>query len=377
MNNEKSIVVAGHICLDITPVFPPEKAANVGEILAPGKLILMDGVSIHVGGAVGNTGLALRKIGVNACLMGKMGNDSFGDLILKLLSEYESEKGMIVKENAESSYSVVLAIPGLDRMFLHSAGVNDTFAATDLDFLTIAQSTIFHFGYPQTLKMMYQNEGTGLVQMLEKVKALNVPISLDMVALDSKSEGAKEDWSKIAEKMLPFVDFFVPSIEELCNTLDPERYREWLEKADGGDITEIISLAEIKALGEESMALGAKVVFIKCGAAGIYYQTTSSDKMRPLCEKLNLRLDDWADKEGFETSFMPRRVASATGAGDTCIAAFLASVLREDKLEKAVQLAAAQGACCVEEYDSLSGLRTLDELEMKIQQGWRKNKQIK
>ena len=373
MAREKNIVVAGHICLDITPVFPPDKVANVGEVLIPGKLILMDGVSLHVGGSVGNTGLALRKIGVDACLMGKIGKDAFGDMILGLLKKYQGEKGMIIDEAVESAYSVVLAIAGLDRMFLHSMGANDTFVADDLDFSTIAESTLFHFGYPQALKMLYQNQGEELIKMLEKVKALGVPISLDMVILDPKSAGAKENWLKIAEKMIPLVDFFVPSAEELCYTLDQERYQGWMEKAKGKDIEEIISMEDIEALGEQSIELGAKVVFIKCGAAGVYYRTATASKMTDLCEKLHLNLADWADKKGFETSYVPRRVASATGAGDTCIAAFLAAVLREDKLEKAVQLAVAQGACCVEEYDSLSGLKSLEELEDKIQLGWQKN----
>lgn len=373
MKNEKNIVVAGHICLDITPVFPQHKVANVGEILAPGKLILMDGVSLYVGGAVGNTGMALRKIGIDACLMGKVGDDAFGEMILGLLKEYQGEKGMIVDADSDSSYTVVLAIAGIDRIFLHDSGANDTFSTSDLDFLKIADATIFHFGYPQMLKQMYQNQGAEFIQMLEKVKDLDVPVSLDMVVLDPKSEGAKEDWHAITEKALPLVDFFVPSVEELCYALDYKRYQELLAEANGGDITEIVSREDIKALGEKSIELGAKVVFIKCGAAGIYYKTTTLDKMTALCEKLNLNVEDWADKEGFEASYVPRRVASATGAGDTCIAAFLASILREDKLEKAVQLATAEGACCVEEYDSLSGLKTLDELEEKIQQGWDKN----
>lgn len=373
MAKVKNVVVAGHICLDITPVFPQHEVGNVGEVLASGELVLMDGVSIHVGGAVGNTGMALRKMGIDALLMGKIGKDSFGDIILKLLAKYRGGKGMIIDKDAESSYSVILSIPGLDRTFLHSVGVNDTYSVADLDFEMISRAAIFHFGYPQTLKTLYKNEGEELIGMLEKVKALDVPISLDMVALDPKSEGAKEDWTKIAEKMLPLVDFFAPSIEELYSTLEPARYQELLIEAKGQEITEIISREDIKALGEKSIELGAKVVFIKCGAAGVYYKTTSADKMMKLCEKLNLRLEEWADKEGFETSYIPRRIALATGAGDTCIAAFLASILREDQLEKAVQLAVAQGACCVEEYDSLSGLKTLAELEKKIQQGWAKN----
>ena len=33
----KKVIVAGHICLDITPVFPDKKVSWVREMLAPGK----------------------------------------------------------------------------------------------------------------------------------------------------------------------------------------------------------------------------------------------------------------------------------------------------------------------------------------------------
>ena len=35
-----------------------------------------------------------------------------------------------------------------------------------------------------------------------------------------------------------------------------------------------------------------------------------------------------------------------------------------------VKLAAAEGASCVEAYDALSGLRTMEELKEKIADGW-------
>ena len=50
------IIVAGHICLDITPVFSPEKAQPLSSVLIPGKLVQMKDVNISTGGAVANTG---------------------------------------------------------------------------------------------------------------------------------------------------------------------------------------------------------------------------------------------------------------------------------------------------------------------------------
>ena len=66
----KRAVAAGHICIDITPLFPKGSTGEAGRILAPGQLVQMEGVNIHPGGAVANTGLAMKHLGVDVRLMG-------------------------------------------------------------------------------------------------------------------------------------------------------------------------------------------------------------------------------------------------------------------------------------------------------------------
>lgn len=374
VQREKKAVVAGHICIDITPVFPEKSIQQVNEVLSPGKLVQMDGVNISTGGAVANTGLALKLMGIDVSLMGKIGEDAFGSLIINCLEKYGAQDGMIRSADSDTSYSVVLAVPGIDRIFLHNPGANHTFSFEDVDFSVIEKASLFHFGYPTLMKRIYQNQGEELVRILKKVKALGAAISLDMAAVDPDSEAGREAWDLTLAAILPFVDFFAPSAQELCFMLDRKIYESWQERADGRDITEVISMADIAPLGERVMELGAKVVLIKCGAAGIYYRTASAEKLAKLCGTLNLSLKSWADKEGFESSYVPEAVISGTGAGDTCIAAFLASVLKENDLEKSLQLATAQGASCVAAYDALGGLKRLEELEAKIEKGWKKQR---
>ena len=332
----------------------------------------MDGVDIHPGGAVANTGLAMKRLGGDVRLMGKIGKDELGALILKRLEEHGAAEGMILSDQEKTSYSVVLAIPGIDRIFLHDPGANVTFSGSDLDFEAIKGADLFHFGYPTLMRRMYQNQGEELARMFRRIKEGGTAISLDMAAIDPSSEAAGEDWKGILEKVLPYVDFFVPSAEELCFMLDRERYQEWTKRAEGRDITEVIRVKDVKPLGQTVLDMGAGFVLIKCGAPGIYYRTASGKRIEDLCRKLNLSKESWKDKEGFEPSFEPDAVVSGSGAGDTSIAAFLASVLREADLKEAVEMAAAEGACCVAAYDALSGLRSLEEMKERIRRGWRK-----
>ena len=80
----------------------------------------------------------------------------------------------------------------------------------------------------------------------------------------------------------------------------------------------------------------------------------------------------WSEKEIFEKSYVPDRVRSGTGAGDSSIAAFLTAMLEGCEPEEALHLVAATGACCVTEYDALGGLKPFDELRAKIAAGWAK-----
>lgn len=370
---EKKAVVAGHICLDITPVFPKQSAGTAGKVLVPGSLIHMDGVDVHTGGAVANTGLAMKKMGGDVRLMGKVGGDAFGGIVKNILGEYAAEDALIETKEAATSYTVALAIPGIDRIFLHDTGANDTFCREDLDMELIRSADLFHFGYPTLMKKMYENDGAEFLSLLRAVKETGVAMSLDLAAVDPNSAAAGQDWKSILAQALPLVDFFVPSVEELCYMLDEERYRSWKERADGRDVTEILTMEDISPLGKQALEMGAKVVLIKCGAPGIYYKTGKGPDMEKLCEKLEIPLEQWADQEGFEVSYKPDAVRSGTGAGDTSIAAFLMSTLRGKGLKAAVEMAAGAGACCVSTYDALSGIPSYEALEDKIRQGWEKN----
>ena len=370
---QKKAVVAGHICIDITPVFPGKKVTGMDTILQPGKLVHMDGVDIHTGGCVANTGLAMKILGNDVSLMGKVGNDSFGNVILEILKKYDADKEMIISDDSATSYSVVLAMPGIDRIFLHDPGANDTFTKEDLDYDKIREAALFHFGYPTIMHNMYMDEGLQMAEMFERIKNGKTAISLDMSAIDPNSEAGATDWGKILSRILPFVDFFVPSVEELCFMLDRERFAEWDKRSGGGDMTEVLTVEDIAPLAQKVLAMGAKAVLIKCGAPGMYYKTTDAESMKELCCELGLTLEEWADKEGFERSYKPESVVCGTGAGDTSIAAFLTSILNGESLTTSLQMATATGACCVEAFDALSGLKPLKELKDKISAGWQKN----
>lgn len=367
--DSKKIISAGHICLDITPIFPDNRSyKDIASILIPGKLINMDKADVSTGGSVANTGLALKKLGCDVTLLGKVGNDHFGDLIKSIVSSYGAG-GLISDDNSSTSYSVVLAVPGIDRVFLHNPGANDTFSSDDISDEVLSDAVLFHFGYPTLMKNMYENDAKDLVRLFEKVKSKGIATSMDMAAIDPGSDAAKADWKKILDDTLAYVDFFLPSFEELCFMLDREKYEKMI--ASGSDITDIIDMnKDVSPLAKKCIDMGCKTVVIKCGMRGLFYMTGDSKAIMDIGQRLKINRDDWADRSGIQPCFKAKIVRSATGAGDTSIAAFLAALINGRSISECVRLAAAEGACCVTGYDALSGLKTLDELEQAIDDGW-------
>ena len=373
-NRPKKAVIAGHICVDFTPPMISPAAGTgrrIEDFLTPGKLVQVGPAYLHPGGVVVNTGLTMKFLGAEVTLMGKTGDDPLGHIIRDFLEGYDAAGGLIVDPAADTSYTVVLAPPGIDRVFLHNPGANDVFTASDIDYAACESALLFHFGYPPLMRRMYRDGGRELVEIFRRVKERGCLTSLDMAAVDETSEAGRADWDAILRETLPYVDFFMPSVEEVCFMVDRSRYHALQERAAGGDVTQILSIQEdVVPLAEHLMNMGCKVALIKCGAAGMYCRTAGTEAFDSLRALTGLKFEDFAGQSIYERSFVPEAVVSGTGAGDAAIGAFLTALMRGYPLKWCLHLAAAEGACCVAALDALSGLKTLDDLEAKINGGW-------
>lgn len=358
----KKIVCAGNLCLDITPVFAKDKAVDAASLFLPGKLIGVGEAEMHAGGAIANTGLGMSYFGSEVTLMGKIGNDHFGTLIMNMIDQFPVNNKIKVSEQCSTSYTIVLAPPGIDRIFVHCPSANDAFGYQDIDFEEVKAADLFHFGYPTIMKQMYENPEE-LTAIYKKAKESGTKTSLDLAAITETAEAAGADWPGIFKAVLPYVDYLVPSVEELCFLIDRNRYYEWTKRANGRDITEIIDWeTDVRPLADRLLDWGAKTVLIKCGIQGMYLRTCADEAC-----------GGWSDVELFERSYKADKFCSATGAGDVSIAAFLTAVLEGYSPKRCLQLAAGAGACCVTAYDAISGLIPFEQLIAKIDGGWAKN----
>ena len=359
-------IVAGHICLDIIPTFSGYYAIQ-DNLIVPGKLVHVGPAVIATGGAVSNTGLALHRLGISTRLMGKIGDDLFGHAILTVIGgrDLDLVKGMIVDSAVQSSYTIVISPPGTDRSFLHCPGANDTFSSADVDPAQLVGARIFHFGYPPIMQRMHIDGGVELAAMLHSVKQSGLATSLDMAHVDLDSSAGQVDRSDLLRRVLPYVDFFLPSLEEVFVMLDPAHYRRLVQT---GDVMAAVDGRLLEALSRRLLDLGAAVVGLKLGDQGIYLRTTPEAARLKKAGALNLP-ETWLQRELLAPAFKVQ-VVGTTGAGDCAIAGFLSGMLRGFPPQDAINAAVAAGACNVEYADAISGIPIWAALQQRIQTGW-------
>lgn len=317
------VAVVGHICVDMVPLdvsaVVPGRLHNVGELLWTG------------GGCCANTGIALSRLGTPVRIVAKVGPDHQGHVLLRILREQDAvlADNIIVSKRRQTSYSIVIQMAGADRSFLHHTGCNDTFKMENIPWDGIADCAIFHFGYPPLLKHIYQNADE-MVAILLKAKELGMMTTMDMSLPDESSDGARIDWARWLEKVLPYVDGFLPSEAEL---------KWFLRHEDVSSISEAASWC---------IQRGAGFVVVKCGDKGMHLYTSDG-------------------KELHCPVFPVQCVKGTTGAGDASIAGFL-TYLAEAPIPSMEHLrfACAVGACSVEAVDSTSGIPSREIVEKRF-----------
>ncbi|MBN2775839.1 MAG: carbohydrate kinase family protein [Prolixibacteraceae bacterium] len=345
MEKQYDAVIAGYTCVDLIPDFKRHApGGNISTFLRPGKLTEIGGMDFVLGGVVPNTGLAMKKFGRRVYLNGLIGTDVIGQIADGRLKQYGVSEGMVKTEEADTAFSIVIAPPGVDRIFLESPGCNQIFGLESIDFETIKKSRLFHFGYPPLLRQFCLNNGQQLAQLFSEVQKTGVITSLDFSLPDPESESGKVNWPVILGKTLPHVDVFVPSLEELLQTMMPGKYAEIQSRLRNTEIIDRISPGLIKELGHRVISLGVKIVLIKMGHRGAYLLTGDISSLN---KKAGVTLDKkkWNNREILCNAYKvdKSQVKNATGAGDTAVAAFLTAVLDGEFPETAIRYAAMAG----------------------------------
>jgi sugar/nucleoside kinase (ribokinase family) len=173
----------------------------------------------------------------------------------------------------------------------------------------------------------------------------------------------------ILKSALPYVDIFMPSIEEILYMVRRQTYDDLASKARGSDFLALVTPELLSDVSGQLLDMGGKIVGLKMGDRGLYVRTADEATLEKMGRARPPDVTAWAEKEMWSSCFQVEFVGAA-GSGDATIAGFLSALLRDMSPSEAVTAGVAVGACNVEAADTLSGVRSWEETMGRVAGGW-------
>jgi ribokinase len=281
---QPSIILLGDINVDI-----------IGRVRAwprPGEDCLAQTLEIRCGGVGANCAFGLARWGVAAQLVGCIGQDTFGDYVLKVLRESDVDaRGVQRISDAVTGIFYINVTPDGERTFFGGRGANSLLRLPPRSAAFSTGAAAAHIAGHSFLDL---GPARAAAQLIKAIHARGGWVSLDVGMEPSKA---------IPQKILQIirsVDILLVSLDEaaaLTGTRDPFRAYAALGKA------------------------GAREVVLKVGRRGCIISADGEPMLVP--------------------SFSVRTLDS-TGAGDAFVAAFLQARLRGwSRIEAAIAANAA------------------------------------
>lgn len=260
-----------------------------------GELIATDDFLVQPGGCAANSAIALHSLGIPSAVVGRVGDDLFGDLVERYLRERAIDtSGVARAPGFGTSKTVILPVVDEDRRFIHTFGANAALTAADIPQDALEAAEVIYVGGYLVLPALRQDE---LAARFRLARQQGTRIVLDVVVpsgqVDVSLDGLRE--------LLPLVDYFLPNEDEaraLTGETEPRRQAERLVEA------------------------GARAVVVKRGERGTFVRSGVT---------------------AFELPAPPVEVLEPSGAGDAFAAGLILGILEGWELERSVRFASVIG----------------------------------
>ena len=279
----------------------------IDDLPPKGRLKLFDHMELHIGGCAANSAIAMARLGLTTGSMGKVGNDAFGTFVIATLEDAGvNASGVVVDDEASTSFTFVAVGSDGQRRFFHTMGANATLAEADVDMAIVEQARILHVAGTMVMPTF---DGEQTAHVLEKARAAGVTTCMDTVFNDRIA-----DYMPAVGPCLPHLDMFLPSIEEaerVAGTSDPK--------------------AIVRRLHEG----GCGIVVVKLGERGSYVFGRG--------------------EEAYVPAYRVKAI-DTSGAGDCWVAGFLTGQLRGWTLVESARFGNAVAAHCVQAVGCTSGV---------------------
>ena len=296
------ILVVGSLNVDMV--------MNVDHMPAEGETILCDGMTLVPGGKGANQACAAGRLGTDVAMLGAIGDDDYGALQLKSLSEAGVEVGGLLKKEGKNTGTAFITVnKSGNNSIVVVPGANSAFRPEDIE------------------------ANRELIEQCE-IMILQLEIPLDTVCYAAKL--AKSLGKTVILDPAPVPEHFPEELYEYVDIVKPN-------ETELGMLTGIAEAQ--KHLTEAAQVLkarGVKNVLVTLGGDGVYINPESGEEIRiPACKV---------------------KAVDTTAAGDSFTAALAAMLLNGESLEAAAEFANRVSAIVVTRKGAQSSIPTIDEV---------------
>jgi fructokinase len=302
--------------------------ADVYEEQTPSEVELQ--FTARPGGAPANVAVAVAKLGAQASFVGRLGDDLFGDFILRALHAVGVETTAVRREPPPTRTTLAFVEVSNDgnREFTFYRSVpaaDELLAPEDIRRESLSGASFANFGSIPLIKDPVRSATRKFAHLAIE---MGVPIAFD-VNLREHLWNSLDEFREAIEPMLGLATVIKLSADELApvlGTKDPQEGARML------------------------LSRGATLALVSMGHQGAFYATKTFHGTAP--------------------AFESQRILDATGAGDAFLAATLVHLAetpgwreQEASVHEAVRRGTAAGALACAEFGAMPGLPTRDELD--------------
>ncbi len=257
-----------------------------------GKEKLAKDLTLTLGSSSAIFASNLSSLNCKVTFLGKVGNDSFGQLIVDCLKRKYVDTSLILKEEKINTGITIVLNFSEDRAMVTYPGAMDFLTINDINEQKLSNAKHLHFS------SFYLQPGIkkDLSKLFIQAKSLGLTTSFDM------QWDPGERWDINYKEVLPFVDIFLPNEGEILCLTKSDSVEEAFRK--------------IKDY--------SNIVVVKMGRKGAYLFSKSESFFSP--------------------SFLNTKVVDAIGAGDSFNAGFIYQYINESPLKKCLQFGNLMGA---------------------------------
>lgn len=271
---------------------------------------LIEDFALAVSGAAGTAAIAAAKMGLSVQAIGGVGDDLMGEWVRRRLEDFSVNTELLTTiSKTRTSSSIVTTRADGSRPVLHLKGATGDFFIDDAQFNQVSNAQIVHFGGVGLMTKMDKGQNARLARY---AKSLGAITTVDVFASSQAELPA-------VEQILPFTDYFLPSIEE-AHALTGRN--------------------DLEGTAEFFLNRGVGCCIFTLGAEGAYYHSKSGER--------------------FHVPAFDVDVRCSCGCGDAFNAGFAVALKRGLEAKAAVRFAQATSALNATGLGSQAGVVDFD-----------------